>query len=114
MKLTGDQLTAQRLLQVIFDGGCADICVGRCACRDEISDALTRAREEGPLPSTSAKQARTMRAAAHDPKFAKKVGIPQSVARDYVAADAAKTRRVEGQDQAKAKRSAKAGKKGQK
>ena len=51
------------------------------------------------MPSTSAKQARTMRAAAHDPKFAKKLGIPQSVARDYVAAD-----------QAKAKRAAKKGK----
>ena len=28
-----------------------------------------------------------MRAAAHSPAFAKKVGIPQSVARDFVAAD---------------------------
>ena len=93
MKLTGDRLTAQRLLQVIFDGGCADTCVGRCACRDEIAEALVRAREEGPLPSVSAKQARTMRAAAHDPKFAKKVGIPQKVAKEYVAADQAKAKR---------------------
>ena len=93
MKLTGDQLTARSLLQVIFDGGCADTCVGACACRDEISDALTKAREEGPLPSTSAKQARTMRAAAHDPKFAKKVGIPRKVAKEYVAADQAKAKR---------------------
>jgi hypothetical protein len=41
------------------------------------------------MPSKSAKQARTMRAAAHDPKFAKKMGIPQSVAREFVAADKA-------------------------
>lgn len=39
------------------------------------------------MPSKSKKQARTMRAAAHDPAFAKKMGIPQSVARDYVEAD---------------------------
>lgn len=39
------------------------------------------------MPSKSPKQARTMRAAAHDPKFAKKVGIPQSVAREFTAAD---------------------------
>jgi hypothetical protein len=39
------------------------------------------------MPSTSKKQERTMRAAAHDKAFAKKMGIPQSVARDYVAAD---------------------------
>lgn len=42
------------------------------------------------MPSKSAKQARTMRAAAHDPKFAKKMGIPQNVAREYVEADKAK------------------------
>lgn len=40
------------------------------------------------MPSTSKKQERTMRAAAHDPAFAKKVGIPQHVARDFVHADA--------------------------
>lgn len=45
------------------------------------------------MPSVSQKQARTMRAAAHDPKFAKKVGIPQKVAKDYVAADQAKAKR---------------------
>jgi hypothetical protein len=46
------------------------------------------------MPSTSAKQARTMRAAAHDKKFAKKLGIPQSVAKEYVAADKAKAKRA--------------------
>ena len=40
------------------------------------------------MPSTSAKQARTMAGAAHDPKFAKKVGIPQSVAKEFNKADA--------------------------
>ena len=39
------------------------------------------------MPSKSPKQARTMRAAAHNPRFAKKVGISQKVAREFVAAD---------------------------
>lgn len=39
------------------------------------------------MPSKSPKQARTMRAAAHDKSFAKKLGIPQKVAKEYVAAD---------------------------
>lgn len=39
------------------------------------------------MPSKSAKQARTMAAAAHNPAFAKKVGIPQSVAKEFNAAD---------------------------
>jgi hypothetical protein len=39
------------------------------------------------MPSVSAKQARTMAAAAHNPAFAKKVGIPQGVAKDFNKAD---------------------------
>lgn len=39
------------------------------------------------MPSKSAKQARTMAAAAHDSKFARKMGIPQSVAREFNQAD---------------------------
>ena len=39
------------------------------------------------MPSKSEKQARTMRAAAHDKTFAKKMGIPQKVAKDFVKAD---------------------------
>ena len=39
------------------------------------------------MPSTSPKQARTMAAAAHNPEFAKKVGIPQGVAKDFNKAD---------------------------
>lgn len=39
------------------------------------------------MPSKSAKQARTMAAAAHNPQFAKKMGIPQSVAHEYNSAD---------------------------
>jgi hypothetical protein len=42
------------------------------------------------MPSKTPKQARTMAAAAHDPAFAKKIGIPQSVAQDFNQADAAK------------------------
>lgn len=39
------------------------------------------------MPSTSKKQADFMRAVAHSPEFAKKVGVPQSVGRDFAAAD---------------------------
>jgi hypothetical protein len=39
------------------------------------------------MPSKSKKQARMMAAAAHDPKFAKKVGVPASVAREFNQAD---------------------------
>jgi hypothetical protein len=45
------------------------------------------------MPSVSKKQRRTMAAAAHDPAFAKKVGIPQSVAREFYRADQRKARR---------------------
>lgn len=41
------------------------------------------------MPSKSVKQAKLMRAAAHNPAFAKKVGVPQSVAREFSHADAA-------------------------
>lgn len=40
------------------------------------------------MPSKTPKQARTMAAAAHNPQFAKKVGIPQSVAKEFNQADA--------------------------
>lgn len=39
------------------------------------------------MPSTSKKQARLMAAVAHNPQFAKKVGIPQSVGEDFNKAD---------------------------
>lgn len=39
------------------------------------------------MPSKTPKQARTMRAAAHNPEFAAKVGIPQKVAREFERAD---------------------------
>ena len=42
------------------------------------------------MPSTSPAQARLMAAAAHDPQFAKKVGVPVSVARDFNQADKGK------------------------
>lgn len=40
------------------------------------------------MPSKTPKMARTMAAAAHDAGFAKKVGIPQGVAREFNKADA--------------------------
>lgn len=52
------------------------------------------------MPSNSPKQKRTMAAAAHDPDFAKKVGIPVEVAKEFFAADQAKAhkpkRRIRG------------------
>lgn len=42
------------------------------------------------MPSTSPKQHRFMEAVAHNPKFAKKAGVPQSVGQDFAAADEAK------------------------
>ena len=40
------------------------------------------------MPSKSKKQARLMAGAAHNPAFAKKVGVPQKVAREFNQADA--------------------------
>jgi hypothetical protein len=42
------------------------------------------------MPSTSKKQERFMAAAAHNPAFASKVGIPQKVAKEFNQADKAK------------------------
>lgn len=42
------------------------------------------------MPSTSDKQRRFMAAAAHDPAFAKRASIPQSVAKDFNQADKGK------------------------
>jgi hypothetical protein len=39
------------------------------------------------MPSKSPKQAKTMAAAAHNPAFAKKVGIPPKVAKEFNRAD---------------------------
>ena len=48
------------------------------------------------MPSKSKKQARTMRAAAHDPALAKRLNIPQSVAKDFMAADRKKAGKAKG------------------
>lgn len=42
------------------------------------------------MPSTSAKQHRFMEMVAHDPSAAKRVGVPQSVGKEFAAADKAK------------------------
>jgi len=39
------------------------------------------------MPSSSAKQHRFMEAVAHNPAFAKKAGVPQSVGKDFTTAD---------------------------
>ena len=45
------------------------------------------------MPSKSAKQAKFMRAAAHNKGFAKKAGISQKVAKEFVSADKRKSSR---------------------
>ena len=45
------------------------------------------------MPSKSKKQKRTMAAAAHDAEFAKKVGIPQGVAKEFNKEDQKKDRK---------------------
>ena len=42
------------------------------------------------MPSKTKKQAKFMAAVANSPKFAKKVGVPQSVGKEFAAADKAK------------------------
>lgn len=39
------------------------------------------------MPSKSPAQRRLMQAAAHNPEFAAKVGVPPTVAQEFVAAD---------------------------
>ena len=53
------------------------------------------------MPSTSKKQHRFMEAVAHNPSFAKKAGVPQSVGKDFSNADKGKTFK-RGGDMAKA------------
>ena len=42
------------------------------------------------VPSKTGREHRAMEAAAHNPAIAKKLGIPQPVAREFVAADVGK------------------------
>jgi hypothetical protein len=53
------------------------------------------------MPSTSKKQHNFMAAIAHSPSFAKKVGVPQSVGKDFNNADKGKSFK-KGGDMAKA------------
>lgn len=46
------------------------------------------------MPSKSEPQKKLMAAAAHDPKFAKKVGVPQKVAKEFNRADTKKAVRL--------------------
>jgi len=45
------------------------------------------------MPSKTKKQAKFMNIAAHNPAFAKKAGISQKVAKEFNAADAAKSKK---------------------
>lgn len=55
------------------------------------------------MPSKSKSQARLMAAVAHNPSFAKKVGIPQSVGKDFNQADKGKKFKEGGEVKKKAK-----------
>lgn len=44
------------------------------------------------MPSSSEKQAKFMNAVAHDKDFAKKVGVPQDVGKEFHNADKKKSR----------------------
>jgi hypothetical protein len=46
------------------------------------------------MPSTSKRQRKFMAAAAHNPKFAAKAGIPVEVAKEYNRADTRKSKRA--------------------
>ena len=48
------------------------------------------------MPSKSAKQRKFMAAAAHNKAFAKRVGIPQSVAQEFNDADQMRTNEKDG------------------
>ena len=45
------------------------------------------------MPSKTPKQRRFFQAVAHNPAFAKKVGVPTKVAKEFVAADKRKGKR---------------------
>ena len=47
------------------------------------------------MPSKSPAQRRLMAAAAHNPAFAKKVGVPQAVAKEFNQADMRRNQRAE-------------------
>ena len=53
------------------------------------------------MPSKSPRQKRMMAGAAHDPDFAKKVGVPQSVAKDFNKADQKKAGKAKGKGKRK-------------
>jgi hypothetical protein len=46
------------------------------------------------MPSKSKSQKRLMAAAAHNPKFAKKAGVPQKVAKEFNEADQRSSRKT--------------------
>lgn len=53
------------------------------------------------MPSKSEKQKKLMQAAAHNKEFAKKVGVPQKVAKEFTAADQAMLGKKKGQERKK-------------
>ena len=60
------------------------------AAKEGRIQALKKAMEQGSCRVSQAKQKRFMAAAAHSPKFAKKAGISQTVAKEFHSADQAR------------------------
>lgn len=56
------------------------------------------------MPSKSQKQKRLMAAAAHNPEFARKVGVSQAVAREFNRADKQSAARAKMRDHIKRRR----------
>jgi hypothetical protein len=61
--------------------------------RRTLAGAWIETRQEVSMPSKSPKQRRLMAAAAHSRKFAKKVGVPMSVAKEFNKSDQRKRKR---------------------
>lgn len=60
------------------------------------------------MPSQSGKQHRLMEMVAHDPAAAKRVGVPQSIGKDFVEADKSAGKHFKGKSKAKPHELAKA------
>ena len=60
------------------------------ATRSNMMSGCSNDESDSDMPSVSAKQKRFMQAVAHSPAFAKKVGVPTKVGKDFAKADKAK------------------------
>jgi len=71
-------------------GSCETVLILQNDLGNRLNEQCPPFSEEN-MPSVTMKQARMMQAAAHNKEFAKKVGVPQSVAKEFNNADKKKT-----------------------